>query len=112
MDLNNLLSGQTADVKVEWEGEVANVTFLKHAYTPKLEAEVMAESGSGGANSVADLLGQLLHDWDITQNGEPFPPTRDHLAILPVSFLVACMKAISEVMAQDPLLSVNSEGHS
>jgi hypothetical protein len=112
MDLTQLLAGSTAEVKVTWEDEVVLVTYLKHAYTPKLEAEVMKEADQGGGRALADLLSQLLDGWDIVDNGEPFPPTHEHLMLLPVSFLVQVMKAISGAMASDPLLSANSEGPS
>lgn len=112
MDLHDLLAGGTTDVKVEWEGEVVQVTFLKHAYTPKLEAEVMSESGKGGGQAVAELLEKLIDSWDITTGGDAYPPTRENLSRLPVSFLIAVMKAVTEAMTADPLLSVVSDGQS
>jgi hypothetical protein len=108
MDLKELLAGHAADVKVEWEDEVVNVTYDKHAYTPELEAQVM-DDANGGGRALADLLEKLLMDWDVLENGQPFPPTRANIGRLPIAFLVAVMKAIGESMAQDPTLSGTSE---
>lgn len=109
MDLNVLLSGKVADVKVDWEGEVVRVMYDKHAYTPKLEADVMHAADTGGGESLANLLSSLVTDWDIVDKGSSFPVTRDNLGMLPVSFLVQVMKSIAEAMQADPLLSGNSD---
>lgn len=111
MDLKELLAGHTADAKVEWEGEIVTITYDKNAYTPELEAQVMDEA-NGGGRALADLLEKLLMDWDIIENGEPFPPTRTNIGRLPVAFLVQVMKAVGEAMSQDPTLSGTSDGAS
>jgi hypothetical protein len=112
MDLKTLLSGGVADLKVEWRGDVIGVRFKEDAYTPKLEAEVLQAADTGGATALADLLVQLVVDWDITQDGEPFPPTPENMATLPVSFLAAVVQSIGSEMASGPLAAKTSDAPS
>jgi hypothetical protein len=112
MELKTLLSGQTKDVKVEWEGETVLVTFDPNTYTPALEAEVFSQIDAvrGGESAVlVDLLCRLLTSWDIVDKGEPFPIDPEHVSSLPVGFLLTVFFAVGKELGADPLLRGDSD---
>lgn len=113
MELKALLAGKPLPVTVEWGGQEVNLTYDPSAYTPKLEAEVLkaAQEGVMGAGSmaIATLVADLVVAWDVTSEGEPFPPIVENLATLPVALLGAIVRKIAEALGSNPLLSGTSD---
>jgi hypothetical protein len=112
MELKHILSGQTRDTKVEWEGEVVGITFDPAKYTPHLEAQVMALGESEGSRALVPFITELLTAWDITEDGQPFPVSDDAVASLPLGFLVTVIRKVAEDLAADPTLLGTSDAPS
>ena len=109
MELKQLLAARGAEVIVSWEDEKVVVTYNPNAWTPDVEAMALETQGSGG---VADMLAGILTGWDITSQGEPFPPTAENLRTLPLLFLGEVLKTLAKEMAPDPLSVKTSDATS
>ena len=56
---------------------------------------VLAEN----AEQLAERLAELLVSWDVTEDGEPIPPTKENLMTFPNALLGHIVTAIGEDLA-------------
>ncbi len=46
--------------------------------------------------SIVDVMCDIVADWDIHNDGEPFPPTRENISTLPVELLMIILSGLLE----------------
>jgi hypothetical protein len=51
-------------------------------------------------NSDAQMISELIPEWDVVAGGEPFPPSMENLLGAPISFLAATALAILELVGK------------
>lgn len=97
------LSKKTRTIEVEYEGERVRVTYYPARITPRWEQEFNeALKDEWKSRAVVEGLASVLADWDLVDNGEPFPPTEENLVQLPMDFLVAVFTRIMEDQRPNP----------
>lgn len=96
----SLFTKSSETITLTYQGESISVTYLPALLTPRWEAEFNeALRGDWKSGALVQTLAAILECWDLTANGEPFPPTGENLMRLPVDFLVAVFMAIMEHQA-------------
>lgn len=94
MDISKLRSTRRT-VTVQYGDESVTVTYSPSAITPKWEQEfVEAARDEWKSRAVIETLSRVVVDWDVTDGGEPYPPTVENLSALPLDFLGAVLQAI------------------
>lgn len=91
MDLKTLKE-KRAKLAVPFDGETINCEILPNAITPAFWAELQKLSTATEAdyeNKDALFLADVMPAWDITADGQPFPPTADNLKQAPIALLGA-----------------------
>lgn len=76
-EISQLLRVKPKTIAMEHDGDVLNVTFNVNAITPDWQEITNAKNGLGVG------LAAAIIDWDVCENGQPWPPTADHLGGLP-----------------------------
>ena len=79
-------------------GEI-NARVKKEFLTPAYGQMLVDFESNSDFLSVARELSYVATDWDMDYNGEPFPPTFENLRRLPMNFLAAFIRAITEQWA-------------
>jgi hypothetical protein len=91
------------------EGEEVEITFRPHLVTPELRAkwtrqiqdDQKDESNDGAASDYdCKLLSNVLIDWNLTADGEPFPLTYDNLLKLPDTLTVRLVRELFEAVGK------------
>lgn len=94
------LLGRTKTIEVVYEGERVTVTYVPARITPRWEMEfTSALQDEWKSRAVVETLAAVVERWDLTDGGEPYPPTVENLMQLPVDFLIAVFTAIMEAQA-------------
>jgi hypothetical protein len=98
-------------IKVDYFGNAVAVTYRPDGMTPEKEAELArlqeaydADNEDAGqqrrladnAEQLAGRLAELMVSWDITEGGEPLPPTKANLMTFPNALLGHIVTGISE----------------
>lgn len=86
-EVSRLRQPKLVTAEVDVEGELVTITFDKNAVTLNWAAEAKRAHVESDAKAIAATLAAVIHEWDITADGEPFPPTPDNLADLPAEVL-------------------------
>jgi hypothetical protein len=103
-------------IRVDYFGEAITITYKPDGMTPAKEAELArlrqeAEDHrngdgedtqatlAGNAEQLAERLAELLVSWDIVDDGEPLPPTKENLMTFPNALLGHIVTAIGEDLA-------------
>jgi hypothetical protein len=103
-------------IRVDYFGEAVTVTYRPDGMTPAKEAELarlqreaedhrngdgedMQSTLAGNAEQLAERLAELLVSWDIVEDGEPLPPTKENLMTFPNALLGHIVTAIGEDLA-------------
>lgn len=89
------------EVTVELLGEPVTVRFTAGAFTPALEGQIAEAQSDAQMRTLARAMASFLVSWDITKNGEPFPPTYDNLCQMPVGLLMQVVSAVSDTIAPE-----------
>lgn len=110
MELKKVMGGGTVPLVVQWQDEDVKVQYDPNVFTPRLVSQLEAAQlgGKSMGDALVGMLDKLLADWDITQDGEPFPPSPDNIATLPMGFLVAVIQGVAQEMQVGPLSSGTS----
>jgi hypothetical protein len=97
MDISKLLN-MTAKLSVPYRAEVVEIEYHCEKITPTYQAQLKKLAEDEAAETVdapdAKLLSDLLVGWDISDNGEAYPPTFDNLKGLSFTFLATLARAI------------------
>lgn len=98
------LHGNLADVSFEYEGETVHLKYRPNVYTPAFLLNLMRlqeQEKSGGLSAetltaVVDLAKAVLAEWDVLgDDGAPWAINDEHLRALPLDFLGALLRAIT-----------------
>jgi hypothetical protein len=110
------ISAVLRSIRVDYFGEAVTITYKPDGMTPAKEAELArlrqeAEDHrngdgedtqailAGNAEQLAERLAELLVSWDIVEDGEPLPPTKENLMTFPNALLGHIVTAIGEDLA-------------
>ena len=90
MDLAALKS-KRAKIKTAFDGEEISIEFSPHLLTPEYQARLRKLASNaeeaGEENSDVLFLSEIMSGWDVVNNGEPFPPTKENLRSVPAALL-------------------------
>jgi len=106
------ITGIVRSAEVDYFGEKLNITYKPSEMTPqrdaefaklRKEAEESDEQGDFGAiataaEQMAGRLAAILVTWDVMNNGEPMPPTKENLMAFPYALQIHIYSAINEDM--------------
>lgn len=92
------IENDAVDVAVSYKGETLHVTYNAAAYTSKLEESLRRpEEETSQSRILARLLSRLLVKWDLVDaKDKPVKTDEETLAGLPIKFLSAVAKGITE----------------
>jgi len=89
---------ETRTINVALGSGTLEVVYRPNAYTPQLEEE-LANAETKPARTLANILRQLVVHWDLeTDSGEMYPLDAEHIAQLPLQFMLTVFAAIAEDM--------------
>jgi hypothetical protein len=99
MELTTLLN-KTAKLEVEYLGETTHLEVRSGVLTPTYKANLLlavtnVEEGKESKDESAQMLSDMIASWDITLDGETFPPSYENLMQLPYPLLAAYMRGIT-----------------
>lgn len=97
IDLSDLFAKRARQVEVAWgdgEDEAFVVAYSPDAYTMEVHARLQLMGEQDGLDATADLMATLISGWDITDNGAPYPITKDNLVRLGLPLLMAISEAV------------------
>jgi hypothetical protein len=97
-------------IRVDYFGEAITVTYKPDFMTPAKEAELarlkqLAEENHNGDGDIAKIedgaarMADLIVSWDIVEDGEPLPPTKEVLMTFPSALWAHIIAAVNEDMA-------------
>lgn len=96
MDVKSL-AAKTRSVVVQYAGDAITITYAPARITPRWEQAVNERlRGDWKSGALVAALTDVVVDWDVTDGGEPWPPTEEHLAQLPTELLAEVLAAIVE----------------
>lgn len=99
MDISQILN-LTQKLVVTYRGVPVEIEYACEKITPTYQAQLkkLAEDEATTDSEVnspdAKMLSELLISWDVTQGGQPYPPTFENLLIFSYPFLAALSRAI------------------
>lgn len=64
------------------DGEMVTIHFDRNRVTPHWAAEAGRRDETSDPLSMPKALADVILEWDITADGQPFPPTVENLAVL------------------------------
>lgn len=63
---------------------------------------------AGEENSDVLFLSEIMSGWDVVNNGEPFPPTKENLRIVPAALLSVVAQGIVEYVGKQATPAASS----
>ncbi len=81
------------------EKEGIELTVKEHSLTPRILTTMQELAKNEDVTELPVVLAQIVTNWSIDADGEPFPPTLENLNKLPVNFLAAMAEAVAGVWA-------------
>jgi hypothetical protein len=76
--------------------DTIRLTFDRNAITPYLLSQMSQRLEGGDVMAVATMLEKVILAWDVTEDGNPFPPTAQNIGRLSVSALGSLSQRIGE----------------
>ncbi len=106
MDLAQL-TNKRAKMTFDLDGETVSAEFYPHKLTPEYRAQLqqIARGDDDGTNgngrdTDAQMIAELLADWDVTANNEPYPPTYENLVKAPQTLITRTALEILDVVGK------------
>lgn len=100
IDIGDLFAKRARRVSIGWgdgEDEAFTVGYHPDRYTMEVHARLQLMNESDGLDAMADLMATLISEWDLTEDGAPYPITKENLMALGLPL----MGAISEAVQAD-----------
>lgn len=99
------LAEKRAKLQFDLDGETVNAEFYPHKMTPEYRARLLraADEGSEGReqdDGDAQMLADILIDWDVTEGDKPFPPTIENLKRAPQTLITRTALEILAVLGK------------
>lgn len=97
------LAAKTRKLAVQWDGETVQIEYKTAAVNPAYQSmlQKLDNKKSDQAAQWEAVFG-VIAKWDIVDDGAPLPITKESLAKLPTSLLVAISNAIIEDVNPNP----------
>jgi hypothetical protein len=96
-ELSHLTRAKRVDAQVDLgDGDVLSVAFDSNKLNPSWLNRATERQEEGDALNMAHALAEVILDWDVTQEGQPFPPSGDNLAHLSFPALGALLRSLIE----------------
>lgn len=107
------LQGNLANCSFEYDGETVHLKYRPNVYTPAFLLNLMrlqdTTMSTETLSAIVDLVKQVVADWDVLDEaGAVWPLTEANLQSLPLEFLAAMLRAVTDdvnVGKQTPRLS-------
>jgi len=96
MDLKDIISPpelKTIEIKIGEETLI--VSYRPALYTGEFELR-REEAKTRPAEITAELLSEIIIEWDLLNNGKPYPTTKEALMKLPIEFTSKVLMNISQ----------------
>lgn len=91
------VAGLRLPMTFTFEGEDYDIIYRLMG-RDELRAEFAATRGVALSTATVDQLAKTIISWNIEDQGQPYPPTRENLSALPLDFIYALRDALSEDM--------------
>ena len=96
MDIKNIISPpEIKKIEVKIGEEVLNVTYRPALYTGEFELR-REDAKTKPAEITAELLSEIIIEWDLLNDGKPYPTTKAALMKLPVEFTAKVLMDVSQ----------------
>jgi hypothetical protein len=95
-EIRSLTRQVPVEAVIDLGGDSVRVTFDRNGITPYLLSQMQKQLESGDVLAVASMLEQVIMAWDVTDEGEPFPPIANNIAKLSVSALASLSRRIGD----------------
>lgn len=91
--------GKITRVKIEWDGEEAEIGFYPARLTPALIEEVGEASKRQNLDVLGTMMEPVLAYWEVQDDeGKNYPTDAETIKTFPLGFLTAVMGAIQDTM--------------
>lgn len=108
-EVSSLKRAKLVTATATWEDEEITVVFDRSRVTMNWVAAVQAMMRTSDAAAMSELMSSVIDEWDITEDGSPYPPTAENLGELPAATLGAIFGAI-ETAAEPGAAEGNASG--
>jgi hypothetical protein len=95
-EIRSLTRQVPTEAVIELGTDSVRVTFDRNGITPYLLNEMSQRLNDGDVLAVARMLAQVIMSWDVTEEGQPFPPTPENIGKLSVSALASLSRRIGD----------------
>lgn len=97
------LAAKTRKLAVTWDGETIEVEYKTAAVNPAYQSMLQKiDDKKSDQPSQWEAVLSIISTWDIVDGGKPLPITKESLAKLPTSLLMAIVNAIMEDVNPNP----------
>lgn len=94
-EIGQIVRVKPRDVTVDLgDGDSLTVSFDMNKVSPAWTEAAERRDDAQDALSLPKCLAEVILDWDVTQEGEPFPATVENIAVLPYPAQSEVLKAI------------------
>ena len=92
------MKGRTKVISISWDGETVDVSYFPNVVTPDLLEKVDEAAKKDDLSVLGVMLEPVLDWWDILEHdgGPRIPTDAETIRSVPMSFLNALQKAITE----------------
>lgn len=106
-EIRQLTRQVPVEAVIDLGGDSVRVTFDRNGITPFLLSEMQRrlqgtkdekgnDNNDGDVLAVARMLSHVILSWDVSEEGQPFPPTPENIGKLSVSALAALSRRIGD----------------
>ena len=78
------------------DGDTVRMTFDAHRVTPAWVAQTQDRVDQADSLSLPKALAEVILDWDVTDDGAPYPPSAENLAGFPFPAMAVFFERIME----------------
>lgn len=76
------------------EGDTVTLGFDQNSVTPAWVSDAEKRDSQNDTQSLPKALAEVITDWDVTNEGQPFPPSTENLAVLSYPVQAALLEQI------------------
>lgn len=88
----------TKPLTFEFEGEVINLTYRPNVYTLGLQRRLVESQSEGDIDTLTSQMVEFIASWDLTEDDEPLPLTKEGIEKVPLMVLKALDEAIADAL--------------
>lgn len=95
-EIRSLTREKPVTVTLEHDGDALTFSFDANKVTPRWMATTQEGLEAQDTLSISQALASVFIDWDVQDEGQPFPPSADNIALLPFPIVVALFGQVCE----------------